>query len=172
MTKQSFEYRALRFLNDRIELYNITDQSLKIALYDFPENDYIRGTDSLKKAGYIKNKELYEQGLSITAQGQVRLQQLQKIVDREKEQAKTFCEKTSPIRDAIGTIGIIAGIIFAWLKFSNDQEITALKNEAKTLNDSISFYRKENKNLKDSTALRLLGKDIRVEKTVSSGIIK
>jgi hypothetical protein len=150
MTERSFEYKALRFLNDRFELYNITDHCLKIALYDFPESDYILGINSLRTAGYIKNKELNEKGLSITTQGQVKLQQLQKIVENEKRQAKSFWEKTSPIRDAIGTLGIIAGIIFAWLKFSNDQQIADLKTEVKSLNDSVSLYRKENRNLRDS----------------------
>jgi hypothetical protein len=86
MTEQSFEYKALRFLNDRFERYDITDHSLKIALYDIPENEYIHGLNVLRNVGYIKNKELYEKGLSITPQGQVRLQQLQKIVDNEKKQ--------------------------------------------------------------------------------------
>ena len=78
MIDQSFEYKALRFLNDRIERYDITDHSLKIALYDIPENEYIQGMDVLRNNGYIKNKELYEKGLSITPQGQVKLQKTSK----------------------------------------------------------------------------------------------
>src|SRR6187401_1569917 len=97
MTEQSFEYKTLRFLNDRFELYNITDQTLKIVLSDFTDNDYNQGIDSLRKAGYLKNKELYQQGLSITTQGQTRLQQLQRIVDNEKKETNSVSEKVSRI---------------------------------------------------------------------------
>jgi hypothetical protein len=97
MTEQSFEYRALRFLNDRIELYNIDDQSLKIALYDFPENQYSEGIDSLRKENYLKNKDHYDKGLSITNQGQLRLQQLQSIIDKEKQESTISSGNGSPI---------------------------------------------------------------------------
>jgi hypothetical protein len=86
MTEQTFDYKALRFLNDRVELYNITDNSMRIALYDFPENEYVQGMVMLRQVGYVNNKDLREQGLSITSQGQIRLNQLQRIVENEKIQ--------------------------------------------------------------------------------------
>jgi hypothetical protein len=97
MTEHSFEYKALRFLNDRIELYDISEHDLRTALFDIPQNEYAQGVASLREIGYIKNKDLYEKGISITTQGQVKLQQLQKIVDSERKGAESDSENTSPI---------------------------------------------------------------------------
>jgi len=154
MTQHTFEYKALRFLNDRIELYNITDYSLKIALYDFPENQYIQEIDSLRNIGYIKNKDLYEKGLSITDQGQIRLQQLQKIVDREKKQSKPFWDRVSR---TVSIIGVISAISLGWLTWYNAKENTTLKNENKSLKDSIANYLKnESANKNEDSLSRIL----------------
>jgi hypothetical protein len=141
MTDQSFEYKALRFLNDRFEVYNITDDVLKIALYDIPESEYTRGMTSLRDLGYIKNKDLYEKGLTITTQGQVRLQQMQKVVDKEKVNEKTFWERLAPVRDTIATIGIISTVTLGWWTFSLNNDNANLKIENKTLRDSLSISR-------------------------------
>jgi hypothetical protein len=144
MTEHSFEYKALRFLNDRIERYDITDHSLKIALYDIPENEYIQGMDHLKNVGYVKNKELYEKGLSITPQGQVKLQQLQRIVDNEKKQETQFKIKyplglsqelfwTLLIALVSGAFGF--GIYFGSNKF--DRNLIELSETNKELKDTI-----------------------------------
>ncbi len=141
MTEQSCEYKALRFLNDRFELYNITDETLKVALYDIPESEYTRVMTSLRDLGYIKNKELYEKGLTITTQGQVRLQQMQKAVDKEKVNEKTFWERLAPVRDTIASIGIVSTIILGWWTFSLNNDNAYLKIENKALKDSLSISR-------------------------------
>jgi hypothetical protein len=143
MTEQSFEFKLLYFLNARFELYNITEHTLKIALFDIPENEYNQGMTELRNIGYIKNKDLYEKGITITEQGKIRLQQIQKIVDKEKKQIKTFWERTAPIRDSIGLIGIISAIILGWLNWYGNKENGTLKMEIKSLQDSASFYKKQ-----------------------------
>lgn len=137
MTEQSFEYKALRFLNDRFELYDISDHDLKTALFDIPKNEYDQGMASLREIGYIKNKDLYEKGLTVTEQGKVRLQQMQKVVDSEKKQLKTFWERISPIRDLIGTLGVLSAIYLGWMNKDNSN----LKNENKLLQDSVNAYK-------------------------------
>lgn len=144
MSEQSFEYKALRFLNDRIERYDITDHSLKIVLYDIPENEYMQGMGTQKKIGYIKNKELYEKGLSITPQGQVKLQQLQTIVDHEKKQ-----EIHSKIKYPLGLsqelfwtvlITLVSGAFGLGLYFGSnrfDRNLIELSDTNKELKDTI-----------------------------------
>lgn len=141
MTEQSFEYKALRFLNDRFELYDISDHDLKTALFDIPLNEYNHGMTSLREIGYIKNKDLYEKGLTITEQGKVRLQQMQRVVDSEKKQPKTRWERITPIRDLIGTIGVLSAIFLGWLTWYGNKENADLKSEVDSLKDSISFYK-------------------------------
>jgi hypothetical protein len=80
---------------------------------------------------------------------------LQKNVDREKKQSKTFWERTSPVRDSIGAVGTICAIIFGSLTLSNNKENSTLKTENKAFVDSLSQYRKENESLKDSISLYL-----------------
>jgi len=144
MTEHSFEYKALRFLNDRIERYDITNHSLKIALYDIPENEFIQGMEALRNIGHIKNKELYEKGISITTQGQVRLQQLQKIVDNEKKQ-----ESQSIIKYPLGLsqelfwtlfIALISGAFALGIYFGSnkfDRNLIELSDTNKELKDTI-----------------------------------
>jgi hypothetical protein len=147
MTEQSFEYKALRFLNDRIERYDITDHSLKIALYDIPENEYIQGMDILRNTGYIKNKELYEKGLSITSQGQVKLQQLKKNIDNEKRQ-----EIGSIIKYPFGLsqeffwtvfITLVSGAFALGIYFGSnkfDKNLIELSDTNKELKDTIKVH--------------------------------
>lgn len=144
MTEHSFDYKALRFLNDRFERYDITDHSLKIALYDIPENEYIQGMDVLRNIGYIKNKELYEKGLTITSQGQVRLQQLQKSVDNENKQ-----ERQSELKYPLGLsqelfwtvlLALVGGAFGLGIYFGSnkfDRNLMELSDTNRELKDTI-----------------------------------
>lgn len=140
MTENSFEYKTLRFLNDRVELYNITEFALRIALYDIPENELNNGLVLLREQKLIDNKGLYEKGLTITKQGQVRLQQMQKFVNHEKKQQKTFWERIAPI---LQTLGIVSTITVAWVTWYGNKEINTLKNEKVSLQDSVTYYHKQ-----------------------------
>lgn len=166
MTEHSFEYKALRFLNDRIERYDITDHSVKIALYDIPEMEYIQGMDVLRNKGYIKNKELYEKGLSITSQGQVRLQQLQKIVENENKQGRQTIIKyplglgqelfwTVLIALVGGAFGL--GIYFGSNKF--DRNLIELSDTNRDLKDTIKVRENTIKYIRSNSdsALNILG---------------
>jgi len=166
MIEHSFEYKALRFLNDRIERYDITDSSLKIVLYDIPENEYIRGMDVLRNIGHIKNKDLYEKGLSITSQGQVRLQQLQKIIDNENKQ-----ERQSIIKYPLGLsqeifwtvlIALVGGafgfgVYFGSNKF--DKNLIELSDTNRELKDTIKVLENTIKYMRNNSdvALNILG---------------
>lgn len=166
MTEHSFEYKALRFLNDRIERYDITDHSLKIALHDIPENEYIQGMDMLRNIGYIKNKELYEKGLSITSKGQVRLQQLKKSVDNENNQ-----EIQSVIKYPLGVsqelfwtvlLALVGGsfglgIYFGSNKF--DRNLIELSDTNRELKDTIKAHENTIKYIRNNSdsALNILG---------------
>ena len=166
MTEQAFEYKAFRFLNDRFECYDITDHSLKIALYDIPENEYKQGMDTLRNSGYLKNKELYEKGLSITSQGQVRLQQLQRIVDNEKRQESQSIIKyplglnqelfwTLLIALVGGAFGL--GIYFGSNKF--DRNLIELSDTNRELKDTIKIRENTIKYIRQNSdsALNILG---------------
>jgi hypothetical protein len=144
MPKHCFEYKALRFLNDRIECYNITHYSFKIALFHIPEKEFIQGIDGLRNIGYIKNKELYEKDLTITLQGQIRLQQFQKIAENEKRQ-----ERQSIIKYPLGLsqelfwtvlIALVSGVFALGIYFGSnkfDRNLIELSDTNKELKDII-----------------------------------
>jgi hypothetical protein len=141
MTGESFEYKTLRFLNDRFELYNITESALRIYLYDIPESEITQGLVLLREQDKIGNKDLHDKGLTITKQGQVRLQQMQKHVDKEKVKEKTRWERWTPVREAIALLLAISGGIAVWYTISINQDKEILKNENKLLKDSLSINR-------------------------------
>lgn len=148
MTENSFEYKTLRFLNDRFELYDITEFALKTALYDIPESEFNQGITSLRNIGYIKNKDLYEKGLTITKQGQIRLNQMQKVVDSEKNQLSSSYTKGYSNGEKISIISVICvfiggafffGMFFGQNRFDKEKiELTDANKELKIKYDSIS----------------------------------
>jgi hypothetical protein len=79
------EYKILRFLNDRIEDYNIQEVALRKFLYDIPATETTSVLAELRGKGFIANKQNYELGLTITTLGQVRLNQIQREIDIEKD---------------------------------------------------------------------------------------
>lgn len=142
MTDQSFEYKTLHFLNERFEIYSIADHVLKTALYDIPENEYDQGMTSLRGKGYIKNKDEYEQGLTITTQGKIRLQQMQKEVDYEKIQYSSLHTKSQQV-DALKNPllwTIVGGAFLLGFYFGNnkfDRNLIELSETKRTLLDTI-----------------------------------
>ncbi len=166
MTEQSFEYKVLRFLNDRIECYDVTDQSLKIVFYDVPSNEYREGMEQLKKGGYVKNKDVHGQGISISSDGQTKLQQLQKMVDAEKKPANPPALKhplgltqelfwTLLLAFIGGAFGL--GVYFGSNKF--DRNLIELSDNNRSLQDTIKARESTIKVIQHNsdTALDILG---------------
>ena len=147
MTDHSPEYKILRFLNDRYELYDITDHAMRLCLYDVPKDQLESTMIRLREIKYVKNKDLKELGLTITDEGKTRLQQMQKVVDNEKNigSKKPIWKRFETYKDILGIAGILSAIIFAFLNYQNSSNNNDLKQETKALRDSISYYHKYNR---------------------------
>jgi hypothetical protein len=82
-TQNSFEYKALRFLNDRFEEYTIDETTFRAFLAEFPTIEFDEGIAKLRTNKYLSNKTSPDRpnGLTITPDGMKRLNRMQEHIN-------------------------------------------------------------------------------------------
>jgi DNA-binding PadR family transcriptional regulator len=113
LTEKSPEYKFLRFLNTHNEDYDIQENKLKTVLGDLTSDQFYETLQSLKKVGYIGNKELREKGLTITDQGKLRLNQIHNVIEEEERirQVEIGVRKNSKATTILAIITLLVTLI-------------------------------------------------------------
>ena len=102
--EEELEYRILFYLNSNIEIYDITDAVLRGQFFSAPEKRYQKAIASLGQQNYVGNKINQGKGITITPDGQKRLNEIQSKINLENnKRTKNILTLTS----LIGILGLI-----------------------------------------------------------------
>jgi cation transport regulator ChaC len=120
---EELEYKVLRYLNDRIEDYNIQDNQLRGLLHSVPDDRYNKLIESLLERKHIDHKTQNEKGWTITNDGQKELNYLQTNINNRTSENLIASTKFNTYATLILAIGAVVISILQYCQSSKQTEI-------------------------------------------------
>ncbi len=158
--KEKLEYEILKYLNERNEEYNITNEVMKANFHSVPQHKYDEIVQSLLDKNYIGKKDVHQKGWTITNDGKKELNIKASLLTEEnsrkalKNSSKALdnSNKTFSLTKFLSFIGSVI-VIFDALLIYNQNQIMKEQNIliARQLQEQLKQDSIANRNYKKET---------------------